>query len=372
MDATEQHQTLRALWPRWRAIATSTSEANDRARAEQAVHRLYRLYELNEPATCWIDSIHRLPLEYIGTPVLPHLRDSLIYAVWHRLNEPAWVLGQIGYNIHAGSFRLPLNLQLLTSRTNITPRRIRRRPAWLTNANNMISQFDVDALAVHDLARQTGIHQDSRLQELADAVREIIESCFAAILFEESCLLVMKPHCVTLNEFQQLSAQGKAAFESFRPAGRKVGYEPFHLYAMNGRLLSINEPPNLDYHTLSWRSPTLRVALIEYMGWEAFFDLMMRHQNVALINKDRYGVLYRIDCGTQEFVVVKVKNSTAEPDGRYRHYVIPVDPQLRPLPDPHNPRERLGPPQAATALNAVASTFGMTGDHYASLLGKES
>ena len=70
-------------------------------------------------------------------------------------------------------------------------------------------------------------------------------------------------------------------------------------------------------------------------------------------------------CGVHTFNVVKVKNKTEKTDGSYRTYVIPVDSMCRPLPDPNNPRSGFGAPQAPTALNAVASTFGMTGSEYA-------
>lgn len=60
------------------------------------------------------------------------------------------------------------------------------------------------------------------------------------------------------------------------------------------------------------------------------------------------------------FTVVDVVNSTADADGTRRRYFIPVDPGLRPL----LPDGRLGDPQKLTVLNAVASTFGLTGKEY--------
>jgi hypothetical protein len=57
--------------------------------------------------------------------------------------------------------------------------------------------------------------------------------------------------------------------------------------------------------------------------------------------------------------MVKVRNSTPEPDGSVKDYFLRVHPQLRPMID-----GGLGDPQPMTARNAVASTFGLRGEEY--------
>jgi hypothetical protein len=61
--------------------------------------------------------------------------------------------------------------------------------------------------------------------------------------------------------------------------------------------------------------------------------------------------------------VVELTNSTVDADGSRRIYHVPVHPELRPLPQDVN--APLGEPQRMTALNAVASTYGMRGEEYA-------
>jgi hypothetical protein len=65
--------------------------------------------------------------------------------------------------------------------------------------------------------------------------------------------------------------------------------------------------------------------------------------------------------------MVKVVNSTPEPDGSFNDYFLGVHPELRPLP-PAGTRATAWfadhPPQTLTARNAVASTFSMTGEEY--------
>jgi hypothetical protein len=82
------------------------------------------------------------------------------------------------------------------------------------------------------------------------------------------------------------------------------------------------------------------------------------------IHRDDFGVLYRKEIPDDEpIVMVKVVNSTPNPDGTFKDYFLRVRPECRPLPVPGR-RKRLGDPQPLTAYNAVASTFGMAGDEY--------
>ena len=61
-----------------------------------------------------------------------------------------------------------------------------------------------------------------------------------------------------------------------------------------------------------------------------------------------------------ELTMVHVKNSTLEPDGSRKDYVLAVHPQLRPI-----FASGFGRPQKLTCANAVASTFGLRGEEYA-------
>ena len=86
-----------------------------------------------------------------------------------------------------------------------------------------------------------------------------------------------------------------------------------------------------------------------------------------LDHDEQWGTLWRMPVGDDEPIVcVEVVNRTPEPDGHFKHYFLRCDPQLRPL------RPEGGKPQKLTALNAVASTFGLTGAQYAKELEFES
>ena len=60
-------------------------------------------------------------------------------------------------------------------------------------------------------------------------------------------------------------------------------------------------------------------------------------------------------------LLIEVENRSPEADGTYRHFLLRVDPELRPM----HPDLSFGAPQSpSTARNAVASTFGMSGAEY--------
>lgn len=89
----------------------------------------------------------------------------------------------------------------------------------------------------------------------------------------------------------------------------------------------------------------------------------LRDAGAEQVHEDEAGILWRMDMGDgeREGLMVEVVNSTPEPDGEHRRYVLRVHPELRPLGMDGEPR---GNPQALTARNAVASTFGLVGEEY--------
>lgn len=85
----------------------------------------------------------------------------------------------------------------------------------------------------------------------------------------------------------------------------------------------------------------------------------------SLDHDERFGTLWRREVPDDEpIVMLEVINSTREPDGSFKHYWLRVDPNLRPM----LADGQFGSPQDATALNAVASTFGLTGQQYAPMV----
>jgi hypothetical protein len=106
----------------------------------------------------------------------------------------------------------------------------------------------------------------------------------------------------------------------------------------------------------------LRRVMVERIGWQRY----VQESGLKPIDSDDWGSLYgkRMPGDPEPMMVVRVTNSTPEPDGSFKDYFLRVHPECRPvLPD-----GTLGDPQKPTPRNAIASTFGLTGEEYAKLL----
>jgi hypothetical protein len=236
----EQQQILHSIWPKWRAIATSTNAHHPQV-AEEAVQQLYALYKRPSPLIAWINS-PRLIRGFLAErrPFFPHMRERLIYSIWSKLHNPEQLCARIGYDQQTGNFRLHANKAVVFSRTRLTLAR-NGRPPWLTSLGNVISQFDADVLALQALGKAMAIQIDTETQELTEITTTLAIECFAVILFENWCIMVKKPQTLVLNETQQLSAQNMPAFQAC----------DLDLYVINGRVLSVNGPPNINiFNTL--------------------------------------------------------------------------------------------------------------------------
>lgn len=87
----------------------------------------------------------------------------------------------------------------------------------------------------------------------------------------------------------------------------------------------------------------VRRALLDIYG-EARY---LQDTDAELVHEDQYGKLYcKRFSGDEPLLMVRVKNSTPEPDGTWRHYFLRVPPNIR------------------TAKEAVAWTFALEQDQY--------
>lgn len=95
------------------------------------------------------------------------------------------------------------------------------------------------------------------------------------------------------------------------------------------------------------RNVELRRLMLDRFGRERY----LRESGATVLHQDEWGTLYRADIpGDEPLVMVEVVNSTPEPDGSFKDYMIRVDPRCR------------------TAREAVAWTFGKSPDAYSPTL----
>lgn len=118
-------------------------------------------------------------------------------------------------------------------------------------------------------------------------------------------------------------------------------------------------------HIQAEENAEVRRVMMERYGLSRF----LLDSGAKKVDEDEFGELYQTEIPNDEpLVMVKVMNSTQEPDGSFKPYFLRVNPELRPL----LKNGEMGGPQKVTALNAVASTFGMTGEEYVKSLIQQS
>lgn len=105
----------------------------------------------------------------------------------------------------------------------------------------------------------------------------------------------------------------------------------------------------------------VRRVMIERFGMQRY----VTESGAVSLDKSEWGELLKRDLVNDEpIVVVSVLNSTPEPDGTIKRYMLRVQPELRPMLSDGT----LGAPQKMTALNAIASTFGKRGEDYSRMV----
>lgn len=118
------------------------------------------------------------------------------------------------------------------------------------------------------------------------------------------------------------------------------------IYAIDGVLVPpqfIEHPERISIRQIdAERNITLRRVMVKLYKGDYYRDC-----GAKMISEDKFGRLYRKERGFQQpLVFVRVKNSTREPDGTYREYVLRV------------------PPAITTPLQAVAWSFRMSPKEY--------
>jgi hypothetical protein len=104
----------------------------------------------------------------------------------------------------------------------------------------------------------------------------------------------------------------------------------------------------------------VRRVMIERFGAARW----MKEGGAEIVDHDeQFGTLWRKDrANDSPVLIVEVMNCTPERDGSRRHYHLRVNPECRPMPT--GSQRELGKSQPLTALNAVASTWGLTGKEF--------
>lgn len=175
--------------------------------------------------------------------------------------------------------------------------------------------------------------------------------------FGECCVVSRKPTAVHVNDRSQFHCEDGPAICWKNPEYNHYYWKGISMNAVKEVFADRSKiTPEM---IADQKNAEIRRALLEMFGFEKF----MKAGGFRVLDESTWGRLLQKDLGPNEdpLTMVEVVNSTAEPDGSWKKYMLNVDHLCRPLDRQGIPS---GQPQALTALNAIASTFGLTGEVY--------
>ncbi|MBX9692115.1 MAG: hypothetical protein K2Z81_07010, partial [Cyanobacteria bacterium] len=225
-------------------------------------------------------------------------------------------------------------VDLLTLEEMLSRNRFAWQAAGKISWYSGLGSHDAESLIFLDYANSSGFD----LKDIRGLVA-LSRNCGWWWTFEDVCIITERP----MNLF--LDAEGRL-HNDFGPSLEYA--DGWSIFSRHGsfvpeRVIEFSSRKNLREIERE-QNTEVRRHLIELYGLEQF----LKDSEAVIIDEDECGSLYRRDLIADEpIVVVKVKNSTAEPDGTFRWYFLRV------------------PPEISTAREAVAWTFGLNVNDYA-------
>lgn len=356
MDKTSA-QLIDEIVAHWRAVVTNTRPAN-RREVEQHADAVYLL------------SGHKPPKHYQWLE-----RPEAI------LNIRIAKMGDLDTG-NRNAMPLTFNNMRGDLQNRITPLRV----ASTANMEGLLPMpqaiANLSFLAHWQYAIASGVWKPLPVQRaLHEYISELRAGVHCFHLGQTEAILFERPAVVKLDSFDRLHC-------ATGPALVSRGEQPFPSLEYNGMdtWLGYRTSSTVDYYWNGLRVPWWVVMKPEFINLmriaqtpnqEVKRVMIERYDELRtagaylfdsggrLIHRDEFGELYQCD----DITMVKVRNSTPEPDGSYRYYFLTVDPMLRPMklvrdPDGKVIGKRFLFGQALTARNAVASTWGLYGEQY--------
>ena len=214
--------------------------------------------------------------------------------------------------------------------------------------------------AFYEGGRIAGAKYSDRDNKLLDLWLEECNTCHFWFPFKNIVLISERPTTLKVNNMGRLDCIDDMAIKYSDGWG---------VYSINGVMLDekyFKDPLTTNIIDECTNTEQRRVLITKY-GTQKY----IQDSGAIKIHSDEWGTLYRKERqGDTPIEMVKVVNSTPEPDGSFKDYFLRVSPDLKPLPPGHWPEEkkrefiRAAEPQELTAHNAVASTFGLRGCEY--------
>jgi hypothetical protein len=188
-------------------------------------------------------------------------------------------------------------------------------------------QFNV-YLSMWDFFGRLGIYDVSKLAPIFDMAK----SCGWSVLFWDWAFISAKPEYIRRDE------QGRLHCETGPAVHYPDGFSVFAIHGVRVPEKVVASPETITVQEIeSKKNAEVRRVMIERYGLERY----LMDSGAEEIHRDDFGILYRKALPEDEsLVMVKVVNSTPEPDGGFKDYFLRV------------------PPTMKRARQAVAWTFG--------------
>lgn len=175
------------------------------------------------------------------------------------------------------------------------------------------------------------------LNKILKAWPVLLKNNVPHLFLNNLCFLIGKPVHIKMDEDGRLHCETDSAVEY------TDGFKLYSWHSVTVPADVVLSPSTITIASIEAESNTeVRRVMIERFGEARYID----ESGAQLQHEDRYGQLYRKVLPDEDFVMVKVKNSSPEPDGTYRFYYIRV------------------PPTMNSAHEAVAWTFNLSVDEY--------
>lgn len=357
----EQESRLVEFRAEYLAHGINTAPA-DRPRAEAAFARAYQTIGKEPVPVLWVDSPATACLAFhvlknTGEDSLGRsLRDSLRVSLSNALRD------SLGNSLRVSLMESPDSLlrnslvdSLLDS---LRESKIEHYPTYWWG------QMELYWIAFYKFCAGLGVHYAADDADKLDIMHEIGLSCGWWYPRDGFIIACERPDICTLDETGRIHSDTG-------PAVRYRDGRP--IYAIHG--VRVPEQVVMAPDTLTAtqieaeKNAEVRRVMITRFGADRY---MRGGLSATVLDHDeRWGTLWRkLRQGDSDMLMLQVVNRSPEPDGSFRHYWLRIHPECRPLPTKAG--MSLGEPQELSALNAVASTFGMRGADYAAALIAES